>query len=126
MKRDTKKDKRKQVHLRLDYLSRSGDYLRAVRGTGSLSTEKRERRRIPKLKKLALNSQSIKIMFATRQLRAFQTLMIESIAFPSSIEKNNEKVSENKETIKAMVGETLNLSISTPDLEVIGPRHNHF
>lgn len=25
-----------------------------------------------------------------------------------------------------MVGETLNLSISTPDLEVIGPRHNHF
>ena len=25
-----------------------------------------------------------------------------------------------------MVGETLNLGISTPDLKVIGPRHNHF
>ena len=30
-----------------------GDYLRAVRGTGSLSTEKRERRRIRELEKAA-------------------------------------------------------------------------
>ena len=43
--------------------SGSGDYLRAMRGTGSLSAEKRKRRRIRELEKVALNSQSIKTMF---------------------------------------------------------------
>ena len=37
----------------------SGDYLRAVRGTGSFSTEKRERRRIRELEKAASSRQCL-------------------------------------------------------------------
>lgn len=46
--------------------SGSRNYLRAARGTGSLSTKKCERRRIHELGKPASNSQSIKTMFATQ------------------------------------------------------------
>ena len=46
--------------------SGSGDYLRAMRGTGSLSTKKRKRRQIRELEKAASNSQSIKTMFAAQ------------------------------------------------------------
>lgn len=45
--------------------SGSGDYLRAIRGTGSLSTEKHERGRIRELEKAASNSLYIKTMYKT-------------------------------------------------------------
>ena len=49
--------------------SGSGDYIRAVRGTGSFSTKKHERCRIRELKKASSNSLSIKTIFAAQQLR---------------------------------------------------------
>ncbi len=76
--------------------------LRAVRGTGSLSTEKRERRRIRELEKAASNSQSIENMFETKQLRTSQNLISKdkSTLFQLLEKKNREEVSENTETIK--------------------------
>ena len=72
-----------------------------MRGTGSLSTEKGERRRIHELEKAASNSQSIKTMFATQQLCISQktTLTIKRTVSHSSAEKHSGEVSENKEMI---------------------------
>ena len=80
----------------------SGDYLRAVRRSGSLSTGKRERRQIRELEKAALNSLSIKTMFAAQQLYTPQKNppASENTVSQSLIEKDNKEVSENKETIK--------------------------
>ena len=74
-----------------------------MRGTGSLSTEKRKRCRIRELEKAASNSQAIKTMFAPQQLRISQKIPseIENIVSQSLIEKDSEEVSENKETIQA-------------------------
>ena len=82
--------------------SESGDYPRAVRGTNSLSTENRERRRICELEMAASSSQSIKTIIATQQLCTLQKNIstIESSGSQSLKEKDNEEVSENKETIK--------------------------
>lgn len=70
---DVKKDRQEETGTCKPGLSvfhsGSGDYLRAIRGTGSLSTEKCERRRTRELEKAASNSLSIKTMFRTQQLR---------------------------------------------------------
>ncbi len=76
-----------------------GDYLRAVRGTDSLSTEKRERHRIRELEKAASNSQFIKTMFATQQLRTSQNPIPTNKSTISQFLE--EKDCENTETIKA-------------------------
>ncbi len=83
--------------------SGSGDYLRAVRGTDSLSTEKLEQRRIRELEKAALNGQSIRTMFATQQLRTSQNPIPTNKSTISQFleEKDIEEVSENTEFIKA-------------------------
>lgn len=51
------------------FKSGDGDYLRAVRGTGSLSTTKRERRRIREREKTSSESLPIMTMFARQQAR---------------------------------------------------------
>ena len=81
----------------------SGDYLCAVRGTDSLLTEKREQRQIRELERATSNSLSIKIIFTVQQLRTSHKTpsTIENTIFQSLIEKDNKKVFENKETIKA-------------------------
>lgn len=104
-KRDVKKDERKQVPRSLDYLfftQDRRDYLLAVRGTGSPSTEKRGRRRISELAKAASNNQSIKTIFAIQQLCTSQKTIptIESTGSQSLKEKENKDVSEIKETIE--------------------------
>lgn len=90
---------RKQLHLHKPGLSvfhsRSGDYLRAVRGTGYLSTEKRERRRIRELETAASNSLSIKTMFKTQLLRTSQDKSLNENPVSQSLdEKDKEKACE--------------------------------
>ena len=82
--------------------SGSGDYLCTMRGTGSLSTEERKRRRIRELEKAASNSQSIKTMFAVQQLRTSHKILpaSENTLSQSLIEKYSEEISENMETIQ--------------------------
>ena len=107
--------------MTLDYLlfhSGSEDYLHAVRGTDSLSTEKRE------LEKAASNSQFIKTMFATQQLRTSQNPIPTNKSTVSQFleEKDSEKVSENTETIKARAVQDLDelMSLKIEQLEKYG------
>ena len=81
--------------------SGSGDYLRAVRGTGSLSTEKRERHRIRELEKAASNSLSIKTMFKTQQLCTSQDKSPNENPASQFLDEEDKEEVCNKETIQA-------------------------
>lgn len=104
--------------------SGSGDYLRAVRGTGSPSTEKRERRWIRKLEKAASNTQSVKTMFAAQLLRTSQNLIptIDSTVSQPLNEKDNQEVSETKENINARAAHDVSelMRLKTEQLEKYG------
>ena len=95
-----------------------------MRGTCSLSIEKRERRRIRELEKAASNSLSIKTMFAAQQLRIPQKTppASENTVSQSLIEKDNEEVSENKKTIKARAVQDLSelMRLKTEQLKKYG------
>lgn len=81
----------------------SRDYLCIVREYDSLSTGKHKQRQIHELEKVVSNSLSIKIIFAAQQLCILpkKFSISENIISQSLIEKDKEKVSENKKTIKA-------------------------
>lgn len=83
----------------------AGKYLRTIRGTGSLSTEKRKRHLQRALAKAALGCHSIVAMFAAQQPNVSEGNM--TVHFPLSSSKK--ETPENKEEIKAQAA--FNLSI---------------
>lgn len=83
------------------FYSGSGDYLHAVRGTGSFSTEKRKRRQIREIEKAASNSLSIKTMFKTQQVCTSQNKSPNENLVSQSLDEEDEKKVCDKETIQA-------------------------
>lgn len=102
-RRDVKKYRQKQAQIALDYLFFTQDRVvifaydgYVVRGTGSLSNEKREQRRIRELEKAASNSQSFKTMCANQHLRVSQNpIPTDTSTISQSLEKK-----DSEETVK--------------------------
>ena len=96
----------------------AGNYLRGIRGTGSLSTEKRKRRKIRALAKAALGSHSIVTMFAAHQPKISEG----NIAIHSSPLSSLPKIPENKEKIKtqAALDLTVLMRLKTEQIKKYG------
>ena len=99
-----------------------GDYLRAIQGTGSLSTEKRKRLWKQALEKAALGCQSIVAMFTAQPSKVSEVnlLGVQNLPFIPSISKG--KISEINKEIKVKAAHNLSelMRLKTKQIKKLG------